>query len=61
MNQKQKFFYTLLGAGMLAIGIIIGQIITPGIVARQIFNFCNPLKRAHPRACLGAKLQEMGI
>ena len=31
MNHKQKLGYTLLGAGIMAIGIIIGQVITPDI------------------------------
>ena len=35
MNHKQKFFYTLLGAGIMALGIIIGQIITPDIEAQN--------------------------
>ena len=35
MNHKQKLGYTLLGAGILAIGIIIGQIITPDIEAQS--------------------------
>ena len=29
MNYKQKFGYSLLGAGIMALGIIIGQVITP--------------------------------
>ena len=29
MNHKQKLGYMAIGAGILAIGIIIGQIITP--------------------------------
>ncbi len=33
MNHKQKLGYTLLGAGIMAIGIIIGQVITPDIDA----------------------------
>ena len=35
MNQKQKLGYMALGAGILALGIIIGQIITPGIEAQS--------------------------
>ena len=31
MNYKQKLGYMALGAGLLAIGIIIGQFITPDI------------------------------
>ena len=35
MNHKQKFFYTLLGAGIMALGITIGQFITPNIEAQN--------------------------
>ena len=35
MNHKQKLGYTLLGAGIMAIGIIIGQVITPEIEAQS--------------------------
>lgn len=35
MNYKQKLGYTLLGVGILAIGIIIGQVITPDIEAQS--------------------------
>lgn len=35
MNSKQKLGYTLLGAGVMAVGIIIGQIITPDIKAQS--------------------------
>ena len=35
MNYKQKLGYTLLGAGILALGIIIGQVVTPDIEARN--------------------------
>ena len=35
MNHKQKLGYTLLGAGIMALGIIIGQAITPNIEAQQ--------------------------
>ena len=35
MNYKQKLGYMALGAGILAIGIIIGQIITPDIEAQS--------------------------
>ena len=35
MNYKQKFGYMALGAGILAIGIIIGQVITPDIEAQS--------------------------
>ena len=35
MNQKQKLGYMVLGAGIMAIGIIIGQIITPDIEAQN--------------------------
>ena len=34
MNHKQKLGYMALGAGILALGIIIGQIITPDIEAQ---------------------------
>ena len=35
MNHKQKFGYMALGAGILALGIIIGQVITPDIEAQN--------------------------
>ena len=35
MNNKQKLGYVLLGAGIMAIGITIGQIITPDIEAQN--------------------------
>ena len=35
MSHKQKLGYTLLGAGIMAIGITIGQFITPSIEARN--------------------------
>ena len=35
MNYKQKFLYTLLGAGFMAVGIIIGQWGTPDIEAQS--------------------------
>lgn len=35
MNHKQKFLYTLLGAGIMAVGITIGQFITPNIDAQS--------------------------
>ena len=35
MNYKQKLGYTLLGAGIMALGIIIGQVITPDIEAQS--------------------------
>ncbi len=35
MNHKQKLMYMLLGAGIMAIGIIIGQVVTPNIEARS--------------------------
>lgn len=35
MNHKQKLGYTLLGAGIMALGIIIGQIVTPDIKAQN--------------------------
>ena len=35
MNHKQKLGYMALGAGVLAIGIIIGQVITPDIEAQS--------------------------
>ena len=35
MNYKQKLGYTLLGAGIMALGIIIGQAITPDIEAQS--------------------------
>ena len=40
MNNKQKLGYALLGAGIMAIGITIGQFITPSIEAQNngVFN-----------------------
>ena len=40
MNHKQKLGYMALGAGILALGITIGQIITPPIEAQHngLFN-----------------------
>ena len=40
MNYKQKLGYMALGAGILALGITIGQLITPNIEAQQngVFN-----------------------
>ena len=35
MNHKQKLGYTLLGAGIMAVGITIGQFITPNIEAES--------------------------
>ena len=35
MNYKQKLGYTLLGAGIMALGIIIGQVVTPDIEAQS--------------------------
>jgi hypothetical protein len=35
MNHKQKLGYTLLGAGIMAVGITIGQVITPDIEAQS--------------------------
>ncbi len=35
MNHKQKFLYTLLGAGIMAVGITIGQFITSDIEAQS--------------------------
>ena len=48
MNHKQKLGYMALGAGILAVGIIIGQVITPNIEAQQNGFFdtitCRELK-----------------
>ena len=35
MNYKQKFRYTVLGAGIMLVGITIGQLITPDIKAQS--------------------------
>ena len=35
MNHKQKFGYMALGAGILTLGIIIGQVVTPDIEAQS--------------------------
>ena len=35
MNQKQKLGYMALGAGIMALGIIIGKVIAPGIEAQS--------------------------
>ena len=48
MNHKQKLGYTLCGAGIMALGIIIGQVITPDIEAQSNVVFdeitCRSLK-----------------
>ena len=48
MTYKQKFGYTLLGAGIMAVGITIGQFITPDIEAQSngVFDeiHCTGLK-----------------
>ena len=48
MNHKQKFGYMALGAGILALGITIGQFITPDIEAQNNGVFdeitCQSLK-----------------
>ena len=47
MNYKQKLGYMALGAGIMALGIIIGQVITPDIEAQSngVFDeiVCNKL------------------
>ena len=35
MNCKQKLRYTILGAGIMALGITIGQFITPNVEAQS--------------------------
>ena len=35
MNHKQKLGYILLGAGIMAVGITIGQFLTPNIEAQN--------------------------
>ena len=35
MNHKQKLGYTLLGAGIMAVGITIGQFVSPNIEAQS--------------------------
>ncbi len=48
MKNLQKFLYMALGAGIMALGIIIGQVITPGIEAQSNGVFdeitCRSLK-----------------
>ena len=48
MNHKEKLGYTLLGAGIMAVGITIGQFITPSIEAQNngVFDkiFCRELE-----------------
>ena len=48
MNQKQKLGYMVLGAWIMAVGIIIGQVITPNIEAQNNGVFdeiqCSELK-----------------
>ena len=41
MNHKQKLEYMLLGAGIMAVGIIIGQVVTPDIDAQNngVFDY----------------------
>ena len=38
MNNKQKLGYTLLGAGIMAVGITIGQFLTPNISRGALFR-----------------------
>lgn len=48
MTHKQKFLYTLLGAGIMAVGMTINQVITPTIEAQNngVFDkiFCRELE-----------------
>lgn len=48
MNNKQKFSYTLLGAVIMLIGIGVGTIVSPPLIAQRDAVFgeivCNQLK-----------------
>ena len=69
MNQKQKLGYTLFGAGIMALGIIIGQLSTPNIEAQNNGVFdeiqCSKLtvvdRSAKPAISLYALEQGNGI
>ena len=69
MNHKQKFGYTLLGAGIMALGITIGQFMTPDIEAQSNGVFdkitCRELevvdKTGKKIAFLGRGASSLGI
>ena len=64
MNQKQKLGYMVLGAGIMAIGIIIGQVVTPDIEAQSNGVFdeitCRSLKVVDEKGETGIQLVAVG-
>ena len=60
MNQKQKLGYMVLGAGILALGIIIGQWVTPDIEAQSNGVFekiqCRELEVVDKDGLVGVRL-----
>ena len=64
MNQKQKLGYMVLGAGIMAIGIIIGQVITPDIEAQNNGVFdeitCRSLNVVDEKGNAGIQLLAVG-
>ena len=64
MNQKQKLGYMALGAGIMAIGIIIGQVITPDIEAQSNGVFdkitCRELEVVDEKGNRGIHLLAVG-
>ena len=66
MNHKQKLGYTALGAGILAVGIIIGQIITPDIEAQSSGVFdkitCREIEVVdkNGKKAIGLEVSELG-
>ncbi len=64
MNHKQKLGYMALGAGILALGIIIGQVITPDIEAQSNGVFdkitCRELEVVDKDGLTGIKLIALG-
>ena len=64
MNQKQKLGYMALGAGIMAIGIIIGQVITPDIEAQSNGVFdkitCRGIEVVDEKGNAGIQLLAVG-
>ena len=60
MNHKMKLGYTLLGAGIMALGIIIGQFVTPDIEAQNngVFDkvVCRELEVVDKAGLVGVRL-----
>ena len=64
MNYKQKLGYILFGAGIMAIGIIIGQVVTPDIEAQSNGVFdditCRSLNVVNEKGNAGIQLVAVG-